>query len=119
MDERRKYKRFPEHLSVHFHIITLSQSGEAAHSPDGDGKTGNISEGGLLFECTELIPVGSFLEIKLFLPEQKEPLIVKGKVVRIEEVVYQKKYDVGVSFSQMFQTEKDILLSHIRHWEEG
>jgi hypothetical protein len=61
--------------------------------------TKNISAGGLIFNPSELISVGAFLELAIELPADEESIKCLSKVVRVEEPEQESgNYSVAVCF---------------------
>ncbi|MDQ2841429.1 MAG: PilZ domain-containing protein [Acidobacteriota bacterium] len=80
--ERRKSRRFPINLEVHFK--TLNQRGERV---EGIGQTLNISSSGVLFTSEYQLPIGTALEVSIAWPSRLKDgcflnLIVRGRVTR-------------------------------------
>ena len=60
--------------------------------------TDNISAGGLLFISSEPIPISSIIELRIALPDTDKPIECLGKVLRVEEAVAGKTYNISVCF---------------------
>lgn len=113
MSDKRKFTRLPDHLSISYRIISLGDTPEGYIDLRGGGVSDNISEGGALFEVLEEIPLGSFLEISFIVPDLDYPLILRGRVVRVEEIIEGKKYDIGLKFTQIFEKDRELLQKHL------
>jgi Tfp pilus assembly protein PilZ len=75
--ERRKHIRFPVCLSVRY--------GDRVQN-DGADFVLNISKGGLFIRTESLLPVGSSLNVLLYIPPHGKHLgEFKGKVIRVSE----------------------------------
>ena len=102
--EKRKYKRVPIECIVEYKKTTEDEAQKVR------SVLKNLSGGGLLFEANELIPIGSFIEIDVFQKENEESSIItlsaKGRVVRVEEIIPEKKYEIGVSFVEIKRPKK-------------
>jgi diguanylate cyclase (GGDEF)-like protein len=57
----------------------------------------DIGMGGILFENEQPLPLGTMLQISLLIDDDA-PLLLIGKVVRIEALV-QENYEIGISFT--------------------
>jgi hypothetical protein len=89
--------------------------------------TKSLSEGGILFGSDEAFEIGSLLKLELDIPgwekfkpefykgnkpSGRQPLIVLGKVVRIEDVG-KGQFDIGVAFTAMDQGHKLALKKYL------
>jgi diguanylate cyclase (GGDEF)-like protein len=83
--ERRRYARVPAHYP-----LTLSASGERASA-----RSKNVSEGGLLVNLKEPVPLGSKVTL-VIRPPRGAVVGLRGEVVRVEAV--KGGYDLGVRF---------------------
>ena len=117
MDDKRQFKRIPEYISIKYKIITLGSQPDKTIGSSGGSTSENISKGGILILADEKIPLGSFLEFEINLVGEQFPVFLKGRVVRVEEVIPEKKYDLGIMFSSIFDTDKKILFDHVDKME--
>ncbi|MGA1839914.1 MAG: PilT/PilU family type 4a pilus ATPase [bacterium] len=67
--------------------------------------TKDISTNGVLFEASELLPLGHRLKIFLDIPGVDDEIVVLGKVARIEEIHFGKSYNIGVKFEQISRAD--------------
>ena len=63
----------------------------------------NISKGGICLIAYEELEENDVLDLKIFLPEDKEPINVRGRVIWVKEFIvgdtsYGERFDVGVEF---------------------
>lgn len=112
--EQRNYRRLPENVDIRFRIISLGDNPGDYIDLRGGGHSENISMGGMLFESNEMIPVGSFLEVQVNVSELEYPIYLRGRVVRLEEIVEHRKYDIGIQFTQYFEKDKEFLQNHLK-----
>ncbi|MBU0650699.1 PilZ domain-containing protein [bacterium] len=102
--ERREFLRLDYETPVKFTVCSDKEVFGV-----GDGVTKNVSASGVLFTSRETLNVGSFLSIKLDphtftdVVEIDDDVVhfdgkLLGKIVRVEEIVVNKKYDIGVCF---------------------
>ncbi len=85
----------------------------------GPGMTGpvllqDLSEGGLLFSCEQLMPMASQCLLSFPLPGQDQQVSCKVKVRRVEELERHGQYRIGASIVQMQATERKALRCFIR-----
>jgi len=93
-DERRRFPRFNL-------LVDVLVSKRAASEREKLLITKNISQGGVCIIAYEEFREQDLLDLKIFLPEDKVPLKVLGRVVWTKEFVIgdsSKRYDVGVEF---------------------
>jgi hypothetical protein len=114
MSEKRGFHRVPEHVKVNYRIISLGEDPGDFIDLRGNGQTENISEGGMLFEVHESIPEGTFMEIQFDIPQLDYPLFLRGRVIRVEELVEGKKYDIGIMFTHYFEKDRELLQRHLK-----
>ena len=82
--ERRRSSRFPIQREVHYRVLNKHSPVEA-----GDGKTINISSGGVLFTSDHILMPGRRVEVSISWPAQLNnkvalKLVARGRVVRFE-----------------------------------
>jgi len=82
--ERRRHPRLPSR-----HAVTLSSSGRAATA-----RTKNVSQGGLLLNLKEPVPLGSTVSL-VIRPSEGPVMGLRGEVVRVD-AIGSGGYDVGV-----------------------
>ena len=120
MSEKREYKRIPESISIEYQIISLGENPTEDIKLRGPGISGNISEGGILFKTDKIIPLGTFLELEINIPEEdNSPLFIKGRVVRVEELPSKTGYDIGFHFTLFLESDKETLIHHLGELEKG
>lgn len=99
MSERRIYSRLTNKVKVRYLVFkTQEELFKKGFTQEQLNVTKNISAGGLLFNATEPIPVGSFLELNIELPADEEPIQCLARIVRIEEAEQYKSYNVAICF---------------------
>ncbi len=114
MAELRKYKRIPDNVKVNYRIISLGEAPAEYIELRGGGESENISEGGMLFEINENIPLGTFLEVHFEFADLSYPVILRGRVVRVEEIPGVSLYELGVQFTHFFAKDKELLQEHLK-----
>ncbi len=85
----------------------------------GQGMTGpvlvqDISEGGMLFSCEELMPMASQCLLSFPLPGQDRQLSCKVKVRRVEELERDRQYRIGASIMHIHEKDRKALQRFIR-----
>ena len=108
MEERRKYVRIPEDARISYRCIPKTKMDEY--------KTKDISQGGIRFLVRELIPKGSYLNIRIALPGALGSLELMGKLVWIKSIPRSSEYEVGVQFVDMPAHAAQRLISYIKNF---
>ncbi len=88
--ERRRFIRMDKHLSFHY----------AFQEEYKKAKTENISAIGIAFVSENIIPLWTFLVLKVRIPEEKLPVKAVGQVVRVDELPG-NKYDIAVHLTHL------------------
>ncbi|MEK6814860.1 MAG: PilZ domain-containing protein [Nitrospirota bacterium] len=117
--ERRRFKRLPESFRVEWAEVAFGSGRKKAAS-----ETKDVGAGGLLIESSEPYGIGTVLNLKISVPEWKkfrpgflrydwtsapEPLVALGRVVRVEEILSGRLYEIGVAFTGMDEIEQGAL----------
>ena len=76
--------------------------------------TENISAGGLVFVSNKSLPLRSILGLKIELPDGNEPVECLSRVLRIEEIVVNKIYDIAVCFLDISGAERMRVNKHVQ-----
>jgi PilZ domain-containing protein len=90
---RRQHLRAPAELEVD--ILSPEELASLA--------TSSVGAGGLAIVIDEQIPVGTDLELSIKIEQRKVPLLAKAKVV------YCRPPEVGVSFTDLIQSDRELL----------
>jgi len=98
--ERRAYKRISDSLQIKFEVSNIDIIMPST------SYTKDISQGGFLFRTNNVLEVGSIINIKILLHKSDEFISSLAKVVRVEEIVEGKIYDIGINFINI--TDNDI-----------
>lgn len=94
-ENKRVFHRLNEKVNIRYRVIDPEGIDDGSRDAEYLTVTRNISAGGILFAAVEAPALGSVLELTIEIPDGKEPVLVHARVVRVEEVNYQKKYDVA------------------------
>ncbi|MDH5680877.1 MAG: PilZ domain-containing protein [Spirochaetota bacterium] len=113
MNEKRSFYRLKKKLDMKFTLLNAPSIDESVESWIGQTQLLDISQGGILFTYDRSIPISSFLEIEISFPDRDLPIYLTGKVVRVEEIEHDKEYNIGFSFSNIFEPDKELLISHL------
>ena len=103
--EKRKFPRLPLTVKVKYEVLKVSPLREE------ENQSKNVSAGGICLVLREKINIGALLRLKLSLQGEVNFIIVKGKVVWVEEfsVNDYKAYDCGIEFVDVGpQNQEDI-----------
>ena len=108
-EEKRKFLRIDARCEVTHRILTEAEYEKSV--------TKNISGGGILFECNELIPIGSLLEISIKIPDITRRIKAMGKTTRIEEKT-PNKYEVGLRFTKIKSSDQSNIIKYVSRIRE-
>jgi hypothetical protein len=125
--ERRKFVRLSEEDLI---LCELFSAGTLEQQP-AVGKfyafTKNVGEGGILFESDMFFDMGTLLKLEIDIPGWEKyktefckgdaptgshPLVVLGKVVRVEDIGGHR-YDIGVAFTAVDSGHKLALHKYV------
>lgn len=108
-NERRKHPRHKASLKV----VLCS----ADYLLERDLLTKDISEEGICLLSPYSIEIGKEIELGIYLPEFKKPVVTKGKVLRRNETNDIKyPFILGVQFTQISKDVYEAILKHIRYY---
>jgi diguanylate cyclase (GGDEF)-like protein len=105
VDELREYER------VHTAIMGQLDCGRGMSTPV---LLQDISEGGMLFSCEQLLPLASQCELDFPLPGENCEVRCRIKVRRVEEHAVDRHYSIGASIVQMQPKHRSALQRFIR-----
>ncbi len=104
---KRAYVRLESRVNVRYKAFkSLDDVSRKGYKPDNFTVTANISAGGILFFSDESTNVGSFVELKVELPDTEEAVLCLARVVRVEEIEPEKKYNIAVQFMDITSADK-------------
>ena len=122
--ERRQYVRLNQRYILSCKIVSTNQFLKKDQGAWIKGTTNNQSVGGALFESQSEFNIGTLLKLSIELPGWEkyhtefhknkkiafpEPLEVLGRVVRVEMVIPDQQYDIGVVFSALAEDQRQAL----------
>jgi hypothetical protein len=112
--DRRAYRRLDKEVNVTFKVFkSLDALLKRGFTPQQLSGTKNMSVGGLLFVSSELVTVGSILELTMELPDFNEPIECLVIVVRTEEIEGGRNYDVAGQFLHITSAHRSRLNKYI------
>jgi type II secretory ATPase GspE/PulE/Tfp pilus assembly ATPase PilB-like protein len=104
---KRIYRRLNNEVNVRYRVFEIENELIKRESTlEESATTKNISAGGLLFIAHDKLAVGAILELKIKLPNSEELVECLARVVRVEELVEQKEYDIAVCFLDLTGAER-------------
>lgn len=111
--ERRRYVRFKKTIEMTYTVSTKI-SAEAVN-----GKTLDISQGGIKLLLCEKLPVGTILCLKLYFPDSKKTAEARGEVVWSEDKDEtdqsgKRFFHSGIRFSAIKDPSYSYLAEYIR-----
>jgi len=106
--EKRCYSRLPASLPIKYD----AQSSPVKSAKEAISK--NISQSGILFTGTKLFSISTSLILEINLPELSSNILAEGRVVRTEEIVPDKAYDIGVVFTKIEPKDWQAIKEYIQ-----
>lgn len=105
--ERRRYQRVETTIDVKYRLLKSSGL-NLAHSSK------NISEVGIGILIYEILPVDTLMELEITVPNNKNPLIIKGRVAWCKTTEEMDKegrrvFLTGIEFVNANKKQKDML----------
>ncbi len=112
--DKRIYGRMDDRIYIRFKIFKAAQNTSGVNfEPEMVGVTKNISAGGLLFNISEYFASGKIIEMKLELPDEARNVECLAKIIRCNEVIANKDYEVAVCFLDLPNSERRRLSRYI------
>ena len=93
--EQRRYQRLAREVAVD--ITYVDPATEKQEELERSCSL-NLSALGLLVATDKKLDIGSVVNVKFYLPDSPEEVNVTANVVRVEELVKDKFYDIGIEF---------------------
>ncbi|MCA9400444.1 MAG: PilZ domain-containing protein [Candidatus Omnitrophica bacterium] len=132
--ERRKFVRIPQNYILRFAPLNPEDFTGSGLEQQILGVVKNLSVGGALFESRVPLSTGTLLKVEIELPgwekfksefykndktTQSSPLVALATVVRVEVIVPNDKFDIGVVFSAVDQGHKWALMQYVESYFNG
>jgi type IV pilus assembly protein PilB len=95
--DSRIYKRSYEPLDIHYRIVKIDTKSPDMLLTDGiehSAVTEDISAGGVRFKNKGILPIGTIIELKLFIKDEQKRVECLAKVCRIEEDSIENIYTI-------------------------
>ncbi|MBL7130321.1 MAG: PilT/PilU family type 4a pilus ATPase [Candidatus Omnitrophica bacterium] len=109
--EKRAYQRY--NIRIHFRYQILQK--DMPPAAFAEANTNDLSVSGLSFTIPTEIPIDTKLRIELFIPQQVEPTLIAGRVVRIEQSSDKNLYIIGVAFSEINDADRQGILKNLEN----
>lgn len=106
--ERRIYPRVKVGIGVRYKLCKKEEI-----SVFQEGRTKDISEGGIFLESRDKMQVGDKLELKLRLPLTAHFIIVTGKVMWSKDAQKEQCYHCGISFVDIDPNDRKLIGKYI------
>jgi len=101
--EKRRFVRVNAKCDVSYRILSEEERRNSA--------TTNIGGGGLLFECREVIPKGSAVELSIHVPGVDHPIDALGRVVRVRSRG-DGNFDIGLFFNKIDPLDQTSIIKY-------
>jgi len=106
--ERRQYKR----IRKHFIAKVKELSDDASVEPDSIWNMvtiQNIGAGGALFNYVKELKLGSLVDMKINFPVLSNPIVCRGKILRIERPNQGNIFQIAAIFTEISDIEKNMI----------
>ena len=112
--DRRTYIRLDKKINMRYKIFkSRDELLKKGFTMEQLSVTRNISAGGLLFSSVELLTIGSILELKIEVPDLGEPVECLARVVRVQEMIEDKSYEIAACFLDINSAQKGRLNKYV------
>lgn len=113
--EKRAYKRLDSRVNLRYKIFkSQAELIKYGFMPEQLSITKNISAGGLLFITSELLQVGSYIELKVEMPAGEGTVECLARVIRVEEIEEGRSYDTAVCFLDITSAQRAKLDKYVQ-----
>ncbi|MFH1045539.1 MAG: ATPase, T2SS/T4P/T4SS family [Candidatus Omnitrophota bacterium] len=102
---RRDFPRLDIRIPLRYRVVRADES-KGAPAEERACVSENVSAGGLVFLSAEPLFLGTVLEIKIDLPAEDKPIQCLCRVLRVEEIIIDRSYDVAVCFLDISGAER-------------
>jgi len=111
----RVYARIDSKVYVRYKVFDPKAKGkeDKAYTPELAAITKDMSAGGVRFNSPEHLEVGTIVDLNLELPDEEKSIQCLARVVRVEEIVANKNYDIAVCFLDLPNAERARLNRYI------
>lgn len=109
-DDMRIYRRFSEAIQIKYEFENKKMP-KTSYTKD-------ISQNGFLFRTNENVPIGSILAIKFFIKDIGNFIEAEGKVIRIEEMIPDKLYEVGIELFGLSDHDNNQISQYLAKYSE-
>ncbi len=118
VSEKRIYVRLDNRVYVRYKMFKLKtkSADDIDYEPEVAVITKNMSAGGLLLRTSESLALGTIIDLSLELPEEN-PVQCLARVVRIEEIVLDRDYEIAVCFLDLPNLERARLNRYVLRCE--
>ncbi len=108
VSERRKYKRVEKPIIIRFRI--MPQEGQEMASSDWDMVGVNdLSAGGLFFNSSDNIEIGTALDLKIGFSTSTTPVKCMGVVTRVTKHPHTSIFGISTAFAEIEEHEKEMM----------
>jgi hypothetical protein len=109
--ERRRFPRIAEELVVRYEALDVQPTGD-------QGRTLNLSAGGVLILAHQPLPAGQRIRVVLALPGDDSPIEITGQVGRVRSVS-DRVHEVAIEFVEGNIGAQRTLLDYIEERVSG
>lgn len=110
---RRVYARLSTKVNLTYGVVEPREITSQKFPTEYFSVTNDISAGGLALVDRGHHPLGTILELKIDLPDAKGPITCLGRVMRVEELEFNKAYMMAVCFLDLPSAQRVRLNRYI------
>ena len=96
--EKRRYQRLPREIAIN---ISFQDPATKERKEVERSCSRNLSALGLLVTTDKKLEIGSSVHVEFYLPDSPEYMTLNAHVVRVEEVVEDQIYEIGLEFREI------------------
>jgi c-di-GMP-binding flagellar brake protein YcgR len=106
VSERRKNLRLQESLKIKYRILKQFRNYEAASE--------DLSEKGIRLLVSEKLPIGTQMEVKIYILDTKKPIIAIGEVIWLRPGnLPELPYTAGIRLVNITPQNRSLIVNHL------
>lgn len=115
--ERRRFSRITSELFVRYKVLSIQKQ-------QLDGKTRNISEGGICLVTREPVSPGALLAMDIKFPHSDKPVLAVGRAVWCTNSglgpspAGHQRFDNGIEFVEISDLDRQRIVDHVEPKQE-
>lgn len=118
INQKELIRKAARHLNVpyrvHFRILVRVEVEGESDQGFFMGTSADISFSGMLLETDKKLPPDSTVVLQFVIPGENEPLRIRGKVARVDDMNFKEKVGLGIEFKEMDNKATELLSNFIQ-----